>query len=123
MSGTQPEAGAEHGAGAQGARPGRLPAAARLKERTVLAASIDVPDELVEQIAQRTAELLRERPPALSPFLDVAEAADYLRTSKQRVYDLSSSGRLRAHRDGRRLLFRTEDLDAVLDVPEGGGGA
>jgi excisionase family DNA binding protein len=89
----------------------------------VASASIELPAVLVEQIAQRTAELLRERPPAPSPFLTVNEAAGYLRSSKQRIYDLTSAGRLRAHRDGRRLLFTPADLDDVLDVPEGGGGA
>jgi excisionase family DNA binding protein len=47
----------------------------------------------------------------------VAEAADYLRCSKQRVYDLTASGRLPVSKDGTRSLFRREWLDAYLTPP------
>jgi excisionase family DNA binding protein len=49
-----------------------------------------------------------------SPFLTVAEAADYLRGKRQRVYDLLSTGRLTRHKDGRRTLVSRAELDSHL---------
>lgn len=75
-------------------------------------------DQLVERVAGRVAELVAEqlRPPAAppSPWLNVDEAAEYLRCAPKRIYDLVSQGRLPAHRDGKRLLFRREELDEYL---------
>lgn len=53
------------------------------------------------------------------PWLDVAAAAVYLACSAKRIYDLVALGRLRCARDGRRLLFRREWLDAALDQEPG----
>jgi excisionase family DNA binding protein len=52
-----------------------------------------------------------------SPFLTVAEAAVYLRASRQRVYDLLSSRRLPRHRDCARVLIRRADLEAYVGQP------
>jgi excisionase family DNA binding protein len=75
-------------------------------------------DALVEQVAGRVAELLAARLPAApaptSPWLNVDEAADYLRCTRKRMYDLVSQSRVTVHRDGSRLLFRREDLDEYL---------
>ncbi|MGI8731413.1 MAG: helix-turn-helix domain-containing protein [Solirubrobacteraceae bacterium] len=49
-----------------------------------------------------------------SPFLDVDEAASYIRAGKQRIYDLVSAGAIEPRRDGRRLLFHRDDLDDYL---------
>jgi excisionase family DNA binding protein len=71
---------------------------------------------------ERAANLLAEylpQPPSTSPYLGVDEAADYLRCSRQRVYDLVHAGRLVPRRDGRRLLFHRDDLDAYLSGPQG----
>lgn len=84
-------------------------------------ATISLPDALVNAIAERVVDLLDERDhgrPA-SPWLDVEEAAAYLRAGKQRIYDLVHEGRLHPARDGRRLLFRREQLDALVEA----GGA
>jgi excisionase family DNA binding protein len=78
--------------------------------------SLALPPEALEAIAVHVAELLAERErPAASAWLDVAEAAAYMRCSKQRVYDLSASGRLRTGKDGSRSLFRREWLDEYLE--------
>jgi excisionase family DNA binding protein len=78
-------------------------------------ATISVPPELIEQIARRAAELLAERNGRQLPeYLKVDEAAAYLRCSRQRIYDLSSAGRLRVRKDGSRSLFKRSDLDAYL---------
>jgi excisionase family DNA binding protein len=84
-----------------------------------MSAQLSLPPEWVEAVATRVAELLADRIDAASrPYLDVDEAAAYLRTSRQRIYDLIAAGRLQPHRDGRRVLFRREALDAALVAPE-----
>ncbi len=79
--------------------------------------ALTVPPELVNAIARRAVELVREQIPAspASPYLTVSEAAAYLRcTSKQRIYDLVHQGALVPRRDGKRLLFHRDTLDAHL---------
>jgi len=79
--------------------------------------ALTVPPELVNAIARRAVELLREQVPATpaSPYLTVEEAANYLRcTSRQRIYDLVHQGALVPRRDGKRLLFHRDTLDAHL---------
>ncbi len=75
-------------------------------------------DALADLLAERVARRLAEQDTAPGPYLSVAEAAAYLRRPKSRIYELVSDGRLRAHRDGRTLLFRRADLDAALQPPE-----
>lgn len=75
------------------------------------------PPELVGAIAERMVDMLAERSAARAeptPWLDVDAAARYLACERHRIYDLVSAGRLRCARDGRRLLFRREWLDAAL---------
>src|SRR5688572_25574547 len=63
--------------------------------------SLAVPEDLVERIAERAAELLAERQcPAEPELLTVDEAAELLRCKRQRVYDLVSQGRLPHLKDG-----------------------
>jgi excisionase family DNA binding protein len=83
------------------------------------ALAIDLPPELVEQIAQRAANLVVERQPTASPWLDADGAAAYLATGRDRIYDLVQLGKLDPCRDGRRLLFRPDDLDAYLENGNG----
>ena len=74
-----------------------------------------VVEALVEQVTAMVLERLAEQPPAeRSEYLTVAEAAEVLRCSRQRVYDLVSSGRLARYRDGTRVLVSRADLDAHL---------
>jgi excisionase family DNA binding protein len=78
-------------------------------------------DELVERVAVRVAELVADRLPAApegSPWLNVDEAADYLRCGRKRIYDLVSQSRVPVHRDATRLLFRREDLDEYVLGPD-----
>lgn len=87
---------------------------------TPIPVTVMLPDALIDAIAERVVNLLDEREhgrPA-SPWLDVEEAAAYLRASKQRIYDLVSAGELNPARDGRRLLFRREQLDALITGDE-----
>jgi excisionase family DNA binding protein len=52
---------------------------------------------------------------ALPTWLGTKGAADYLCCSAGRVHDLVALGKLTPRRDGRRLLFRRDDLDAYLE--------
>ena len=71
--------------------------------------------ELVEAVARRVAELV-ELP--AEGWLNTERAAEYLSAPTSRVHDLVSAGHLHPHRDGTRLMFRREDLDAALEGPE-----
>jgi excisionase family DNA binding protein len=81
--------------------------------------------ETVEAIANRAAEiaverLREERARELeSPFVTIPEAAVVLRSKRQRVDDLLSSGRLSRVKDGSRTLIRREQLLAYLDNHDG----
>lgn len=80
-----------------------------------MAFALDFPPDLVEAIARRAAELLREQHhPQVPDYLATGEAADYLRRKPQRVFDLVSQGRLPVCKDGSRNLYRRVDLDAYL---------
>lgn len=76
---------------------------------------VDLPDEVLEQIARRVADLLLDQAPEADPWLNVTEAAEHCRCSTQRIYDLKSQGRLQAGQDGTRVLFRRSTLDAYLE--------
>ena len=75
------------------------------------------PDDF-EALARRVAEIIEDRRPCASPdpppspFVTVPEAADLLRTKRQRIDDLLSQGRLTRVKDGSRtLIARTEVYD------------
>jgi excisionase family DNA binding protein len=80
---------------------------------------VNFPRELIEEVALRAAELLREHPPLEDGWLDVTEAANYLRCPTSRVYALTSAKSIPHHHDGSRLLFRRSELDEW--VMRGGG--
>jgi excisionase family DNA binding protein len=82
-------------------------------------------DDIAERVALRVAELLAGQlaPADRSPWLDVGEAAEYLRCKPKRIYDLVSQRRIPVHRDGSRVLFRREELDAYLLADVGGDDA
>jgi excisionase family DNA binding protein len=84
----------------------------------VMGITLDIPEELVEQIARRAADLVAERQPSngLSPWLSAPEAAERLRCDRDRIYDLIALGKLKPRRDGRRVLLHRDDLDAYLDA-------
>jgi len=77
--------------------------------------AIALSDEDVERVARRVVAVMGENTPAADPLLTVEEAADYLRCSRQRLYDLVSAARLKPGRDGKRLLFRRSVLDRYLE--------
>jgi excisionase family DNA binding protein len=92
----------------------------RIHERGVRATGVtlDIPEDLIEQIARRAADLLAERRPSngLSPWLSAPEAAERLRCDRDRIYDLIALGKLTPRRDGRRVLLHRDDLDTYLEA-------
>jgi excisionase family DNA binding protein len=76
--------------------------------------SIELPPELVERIARRAADLVAERSHA-SPWLNTQSAAEYLDCPPSRIHDLRALRKLTPRKDGSRLLFRREDLDAYVE--------
>ena len=79
---------------------------------------LELPPAAVEAIAARAAELVLQQlegaDRASSPYLNVDEAAEYLRCSKQRIYDLLSARRLTRYKDGSRVLVVREELDSLV---------
>ncbi len=81
------------------------------------AVSLDLADEVVEQIAHRAAELLATRPDASGEdgWLRGAERiALYIDAPRSRVYALASARRIPVHHDGSALIARRSELDAWL---------
>jgi excisionase family DNA binding protein len=52
---------------------------------------------------------------AKSPYMTVAEAAEYLRWPKKRLYKLTGAGAIPHRKHDGRILFRVEELEAWLD--------
>jgi hypothetical protein len=71
-------------------RAPRLAADVRAAERTNSALHLSMPDARLDEIAARVAALLAPllSSSPVSPWLSVAEAAEYLRCQPKRVYDL-----------------------------------
>lgn len=83
------------------------------------ALALTLPPEALEAIAQRVAELLADssgsKDPQLSrEYLTTIEAAEHLRCDRQRIFDLTSAGKLPVCKDGSRNLYRRADLDAYV---------
>ncbi len=80
--------------------------------------TLTLPPEALEQLEQRiTARILAslEAFTAASPYLDVEGAARFLSCGKQRIYDIVHQGALEPSRDGKRLLFRRDQLAAYVE--------
>jgi excisionase family DNA binding protein len=79
---------------------------------------LQLPDEVVDAIARRAAELVLERLDAAAPageWLTIEEAAELLRCKPQRIYDLRSDGRLGRHSEGGRALVARASSRLVVD--------
>lgn len=89
-------------------------------------ATIGLPAELLDVLAERVADVLVERGlvaaaavSAPESWLNVADAAAYLACPRSRVYSLVSARRIPHEKDGSRLLFKRSALDDWLTA----GGA
>ena len=81
-----------------------------------------VPDELLDALAERVAELIGERietrPQLESPWLDFEAALTYLGYSRDQLYKLTAARAIpvRKKRGGHALLFRRDELDRWLEA-------
>jgi excisionase family DNA binding protein len=78
-------------------------------------------DALSERIAvlvgDRLADLASSSATSTTPWLNAEDAALYLGDAPvSRIYDLVQQRKLTPHRDGRRLLFHRDDLDAYVEA-------
>jgi hypothetical protein len=81
--------------------------------------SLSVPPELVEAIAELTAEKLAARlPNDPEAYMNTESAARYLDCETHRINDLKRQG-LPCFKDGARNLYRREDLDDWLTRQDG----
>jgi excisionase family DNA binding protein len=70
---------------------------------------------LVDQVTARVLErLMADRKEHPSPYLTVCEAAEYLRCSRQRIYDLLSQRRLTRVKEGSRTLVSRDEIERHL---------
>lgn len=82
----------------------------------------ELDDETLSTLADRLAPLLAMRITPVrqsASWIDVQQAAAHLACPRSRIYALVSTRRIPHHKDGSRLLFRHEELDAW--VRAGGG--
>lgn len=76
--------------------------------------TVELPAELVEQIAQRAAELVAEQPHAPERWLTVEQAAAHLAISTSQLYSLCSARRVNGfpvRKEGSRSYFKASELD------------
>ncbi|HEX3325178.1 MAG TPA: hypothetical protein VHR65_08635 [Solirubrobacterales bacterium] len=81
------------------------------------AITLDIGDEMVERIARRAAELLRESQNESDGdgwLRGADKIAAYIDSPRSRVYALVSARRIPVHHDGSALIARRSDLDAWL---------
>jgi excisionase family DNA binding protein len=80
-----------------------------------LRVTVELQPEQLAQIALRVSEMLRAAqhgPATASPYLTIAEVADYLRCSRERVHALLTQRRLTRYKDGGRTLVLRSELEA-----------
>jgi hypothetical protein len=90
--------------------------------------ALALPDELLDEIARRVADLITTRQPTgPEAWLSVDQAAEHLgyatnpQRGRRRIYDLTAARHTNgfpSHKDGSRLIFRASELDAWLNQQE-----
>lgn len=86
---------------------------------------LELPDDVVDAIAARAAELALKQlgaAAAAPELMTVPEAAELLRCRPQRIYELTADGRLAKLKDGSRVLIRRVDALAYLGAGEDSPG-
>ncbi|MBA2643148.1 MAG: helix-turn-helix domain-containing protein [Actinobacteria bacterium] len=80
---------------------------------------LSVPESVIEAIADRVATIvvaeIMSTTTTVTPYMTVAEAAEYLRWSKNAIYKLTAARAIPHHKHGGRILFRRDVLDEWLD--------
>ena len=75
---------------------------------------VPVPVTLDGEALAAIAAQVPVQPPATGPYMTVPEAAEFLRCSRQRIYDLLSARRLARHKDGSRTLVLRAELERYV---------
>jgi excisionase family DNA binding protein len=75
--------------------------------------TLEVDDAALDRLADAIAARIQPNG-ATSPWLTATEAAEYLRAPVSRVRKLTLTGDPPTHRDGRRVLYRRDELDAYI---------
>lgn len=76
---------------------------------------LDLPDQAVERIAEIVERRVAERLADLvSPWMTVPQVADYMSAPTSRIYKLTSTDELPHHKEGGRLLFHRDEVDAYI---------
>ena len=81
--------------------------------------TLTLTDDQVRAIAEQAAAIAAEQVRTAvhtSPWLSTTQAADYIAAKPGRVHDLVALGKLTPRRDGRRLLFRADELYAYIEA-------
>ncbi len=77
--------------------------------------TIELPPEAMQELIEAVvARVLAELEPSSSEYVTPAEAADLLRCGRQRIYDLTSAGRLSRYAEGGRTLLRREEVRGLV---------
>lgn len=83
--------------------------------------TITLPTEFVDAIADAVAAKLEDRlqasrpeAPARDPYLTRDQVAGLLGITKPTIHAWMKQGKLKAHRIGRRVYFKPEDLDRAM---------
>jgi excisionase family DNA binding protein len=69
---------------------------------------------VADVVAGEIERLVRVAPAQTSPYWTVAEGAEYLRCTRQRIYDLLTARRLTRVKEGRRTLLRRAEVEAYV---------
>jgi excisionase family DNA binding protein len=93
--------------------------------------TVTLPDQLLQRVADRVAERVLARLPALpaatSPWLDFDAALEYLGFTRNKLYKLTAARAIpfRKKREGQGLLFHRDELDRWVEreYPPTGSGA
>jgi excisionase family DNA binding protein len=77
-------------------------------------ADLHLTDAELERLAGQLTERVARQLGTGSPWLTAADAATHLVCPQSRIRKLTMTGELPCHRDGRRVLYRREELDAYV---------
>lgn len=74
----------------------------------------ELDDQSLARLASRLRPYLEPTADSGAPLLTADETAALLRCKRKRVYELAQRGSLPTRRDGGRVLFHRDDVDAYL---------
>jgi excisionase family DNA binding protein len=83
--------------------------------------NLAITEDFIAAVSEVVYARLSERLPqsTASPWMNARQAADYLGCGVGRIHDLTHVGQIPFHKDGRRLMFHRDELDAW--IRRGGG--